>query len=156
MKKTSDVTQILNFVRVSDSIGTGGQPTLAQIQPLADEGYRLVINLATADSEDRLPDEGAHVARCGMDYVHLPVVWRNPTPERFHRFSDVMSLYQDAAVFVHCVLNMRASAFVFLCRVIECNVPIAVAEPKMTAVWQPNRAWADFIDAILASAPRQD
>lgn len=156
MKTTSGVTQILNFVRASDEIGTGGQPTLAQIRPLADEGYRLVINLATADSEDSLPDEGAHVVRCGMDYVHLPVVWRDPTPERFRRFSDVMNLYQDAAVFVHCVLNMRASAFVFLYRVIERGVPIAVAEPKMTAVWQPDRTWSHFIEAILASASRQD
>ena len=153
MRQPTEVTQINNFVRASNSVGTGGQPIPLQIQSLADEGYRLVVNLATPDSDNTVPDEGARVAQCGMDYVHLPVAWQNPTSERFHRFCGVMNIYPDTAVFVHCVMNMRASAFVFLYRVIEQDIPMVVARPKMTAVWQPNRTWSDFIDEMLASAP---
>lgn len=150
------MTQIINFVRVSDLIGTGGQPTLAQIESLAASGYQLVLNLATSDSDSALPSEGAQVVRLGMDFVHLPVVWRDPTPERFHRFRTVMNAYQDAVVFVHCAMNMRASAFIFLYRVLERHVPVAVAEPQMNAVWHPDGLWSDFIDEILESASRGD
>ncbi len=154
MTQPDAVTQIINFVRVSDLIGTGGQPTLRQIEALAASGYQLVLNLATSDSDNALPNEGAQVVRLGMDYVQLPVVWRNPTPERFRRFCNLMNSYQDTSAFVHCAMNMRASAFVFLYRVIERHVPIAIAELHMTAVWHPNGIWSNFIDEILESASR--
>ena len=40
-------TSITNFVALSDLIGTAGQPTPDQYQSVKDEGYELVINLAT-------------------------------------------------------------------------------------------------------------
>jgi protein tyrosine phosphatase (PTP) superfamily phosphohydrolase (DUF442 family) len=152
----NDLSQVINYVRTPDGIGSGGQPTPDQFQALADAGYRVVVNLALPDSDDALPDEGAYVTHYGMDYVHLPVPWRDPTPERFRRFRDVMRLYEDVPAFVHCAMNMRASAFVFLYRVVERHVPVAVAESAMTTVWQPNRLWADFIDKVLDAASQDD
>jgi protein tyrosine phosphatase (PTP) superfamily phosphohydrolase (DUF442 family) len=149
--KPNDLAQVLNYVRTPDGLGSAGQPTAAQFHAIAEAGYRVVVNLAMPDSDNALPDEGAQVTRCGMDYVHLPVAWRNPTPERFRRFCGILNLYRDTAVFIHCAMNMRASAFVFLYRVLERHVPVAAAEPAMHAVWRPDRVWSAFIHRILES-----
>lgn len=154
--KPNDLAQIVNYVRTPDGIGSAGQPTAGQFSAIAGAGYRVVINLAMPDSNNALPDESTQVTQHGMDYVHLPVAWGNPTAERFRRFCDILNLYQDAPAFVHCAMNMRASAFVFLYRVLERHVPVTEAEPAMHAVWHPNRIWSDFIDRILASRSQDE
>ena len=86
-----------------------------------------------------------------MDYAHLPVEWEAPTAERFDRFRNILTLYQDVPAFIHCAMNMRASAFVFLYRVIELGVLFADAEADMYIIWKPNRVWTCFIDRILSA-----
>jgi uncharacterized protein (TIGR01244 family) len=149
--KSHNLSQIINYVQTPDGIGSAGQPTVAQFSAIAEAGYRVVVNLAMPDSDNAVPDEGTYVTQHGMDYVHLPVAWRHPTPERFNRFRAVLNLYQDVPAFVHCAMNMRASAFVFVYRVVERHVPVAIAEPAMHAVWHPDRIWSAFIDQMLAS-----
>lgn len=67
------LTDILNFVQLTPHVGTSGQPLAHQFQEIADAGYKTVINLAMADSDNALADEGALVAGTGMTYIHLPV-----------------------------------------------------------------------------------
>ena len=70
-----------------------------------------------------MPDEGKLVAEDGPTYVNIPVSWQQPTYEDFELFSAVMNGARDRKVLVHCQLNMRASAFTFLYRVIHEGVP---------------------------------
>jgi hypothetical protein len=51
------------------------------------------------------------------------VSWQQPTYEDFALFSAVMNGARDRKVLVHCQLNMRASAFTFLYRVVHERVP---------------------------------
>ena len=46
---------------------------------------------------------------------------------------------------------MRASAFVFLYRVIHEDAPVREAAAKLTGVWIPDGAWKRFIDDTLAA-----
>ena len=49
----------------------------------------------------------------GIQWINIPVEWRDPQSADFARFSEVMSQYQDA-VLVQCSANYRASAMTYL------------------------------------------
>ncbi|HEY0707281.1 MAG TPA: sulfur transferase domain-containing protein, partial [Polyangia bacterium] len=85
---------IKNFHLVSDRLGTGGQPTEAQLADLAADGYEVVINLGLLDPRYCLPDEAASLAKLGLAYHHIPVVFSEPKNEDFAKFVTAM----DAAV----------------------------------------------------------
>jgi protein tyrosine phosphatase (PTP) superfamily phosphohydrolase (DUF442 family) len=76
-------------------------------------GFDVVINLAMPDSENALDNEGALVAVTGMNYVHLPVDFEQPTAAHIHQFFKVMDAYEGKKILVHCVVNARASAFLY-------------------------------------------
>ena len=145
-----DVEHILNYLPISDTLGTAGQPARQQFADIRAAGYDLVINLAMSDSPSALPDEAAVVAALGMEYVRIPVVWENPTQSDLERFFEVMLANQKARTFVHCALNMRVSVFVCLYRVLHQGVPLVVAEEALLKIWQPDAVWSGFMRESLA------
>jgi protein tyrosine phosphatase (PTP) superfamily phosphohydrolase (DUF442 family) len=149
-EKRSPAGQILNFVSISDELGTAGQPTRDQFADIAAAGYEVVINLAMPDSTGALSDEGDLVAAQGMVYVHIPIVWERPTLADLARFFDEMTARRGARVFVHCALNMRVSCFVYLYRVIRLGVPPEAAARAMARIWQPDEVWRAFLYRCLA------
>jgi protein tyrosine phosphatase (PTP) superfamily phosphohydrolase (DUF442 family) len=149
-EKRSPAGQILNFLAISDTLGTAGQPAREQFADIAAAGYEVVINLAMPDSTGALADEAGLVAAHGMAYVHIPVVWERPTLADLARFFDEMEARRGARVFVHCALNMRVSCFVYLYRVIRLGVPPEEAARAMARIWQPDAVWRAFIDRSLA------
>jgi protein tyrosine phosphatase (PTP) superfamily phosphohydrolase (DUF442 family) len=102
---------IYNFRRVDDRVITGGQPNEMQLKAVAQEGYRVVINLATIDPRYSLPDEAGTVTSLGMKYHHIPVVWDHPTDADFAEFERVMQEIGGERALVHCAANYRATAF---------------------------------------------
>jgi protein tyrosine phosphatase (PTP) superfamily phosphohydrolase (DUF442 family) len=145
-----ELKAITNFLEISDRLGTGGQPTSSQIPALATAGYQIVINLAMPDSRQALADEDALVTQEAMIYVHLPIPWEAPTPTHVSRFFDLMDLYAEDKVFVHCIKNMRVSAMVFVYRVCRLDMPVSVAETDMLRVWRPHGLWRHLIVSTLA------
>jgi len=141
---------ILNYLPISETIGTAGQPTEAQFAAIGADGYEAVVNLAMPDSSNALPNEGELVAEQGMDYVHIPVVWDAPTMADLERFFAVMEGYRDKKVFVHCAVNMRVSVFVLLYRVLRLGVPLGEARKDMLEIWAPNEVWQSFMEDALA------
>lgn len=145
--------EIYNYLKLSETLATSGQPSEAQIGEIARAGYQLVINLALADAEYSLPDERTTVESHGMAYIHLPVIWTQPTAENLEAFCDVMDANQGKKVFVHCAANMRVSAFVALYRIRRLGWPPEQAFLEMQRIWTPEGWWQDF---ILASLPGGD
>lgn len=145
------VEQIRNYLPISESLGTAGQPTRQQFADVEAAGYRVVVNLAMPDSTNALPDERQLVTEQGMEYVHIPVVWDAPTLDDLERFLAVMDAHQSHKVFVHCALNMRVSCFVFLYRIIRQGVPPEVAGETLRRIWEPNAVWQSFIGRALAA-----
>jgi protein tyrosine phosphatase (PTP) superfamily phosphohydrolase (DUF442 family) len=141
--------EITNFLRISDAIGTAGQPTAAQFAAIKAAGYRVVVNLAMPDSTNALPNEGALVAEQGMDYVHIPVVWERPTIGDLEQFFEVMDRYRGKRVFVHCAMNMRVSVFLCLYRVLRENTPFEVASEAIYEIWEPDAVWDSFLRQAL-------
>lgn len=140
---------ILNFLALGERIGTAGQPTAEQFPLLREAGYAAVINLALPTSTGALPDEAQLVTALGMRYTHIPVEFSAPTLADLQQFFAAMDEVKTQKVFVHCAMNMRVSAFMFLYRVIKLNTPQAEAEMALHRLWTPDPVWASFIETAL-------
>jgi protein tyrosine phosphatase (PTP) superfamily phosphohydrolase (DUF442 family) len=139
-----------NYVVATERLHTAGQPSAAALATLGEQGFELVVNLAPPNNQGAVPDEGKLVAEHGPTYVNIPVNWQKPTYEDFELFSAVMNGARDRKVLVHCQLNMRASAFTFLYRVVHEKVPPDEALKALQAVWIPRDQWATFTADVLA------
>ena len=147
--RTADSAPPLNTVVVSDRLATSGQPSTAQQRQMRAQGYAAVINLAPPDSYGAIADEAQIVAEQGLHYINIPVRWGRPAAADWERFRAALDSLGDRKVWVHCQMNMRASVFVLLRRVIDERVPVDRALPGVHAVWVPNAVWAEFIRSTL-------
>ena len=145
----SDLTQIKDFLQISDNISTAGQPTSTEFLTIKDSGHQTVINLALNDSPGAVNDESKIVKNLGLDYVHIPVKWDAPRPQDALRFFEVMNQHEDETIFIHCAANKRVSAFVFLYRVLCLGDDRAIALNTLHQIWEPNPVWQSFINGML-------
>lgn len=145
-----ELAKVMNFRQYSESFASAGQPTAEQYQTLRDAGFQRVIYIAFSDNRNAVPHADQIVKGLGMDYVHIPVDWNNPTTRDFYAFADVMRRDPERKTLLHCQVNARATAFSFLYRVIYEGVPVAQAKQDMNSVWQPNQTWRDLMFTIMA------
>jgi protein tyrosine phosphatase (PTP) superfamily phosphohydrolase (DUF442 family) len=137
---------IRNLVFLSDRVGTSGQPTEDQFAAIKEAGYEVLVNLLPFQRE--VENEAQVVADLGMEYVNIPVVWTAPTVENVERFFEVMDENADRTVFVHCAVNMRVSAFMYLYRTLRLGMNEEEAEDDLHDIWVPDGVWADLIEAV--------
>ncbi len=141
------MNNVINFFQITDTIGTGGQPSVSQLYDIAQNGYDVVINLATHNSENAIENEGSIVASLGMTYIHIPVPFEAPTPEHLRKFFRFMNGLSEEKVFVHCAVNARVSAFVFKYLTMERKMQDEKATTPLLAQWLPqmNLIWKNFL-----------
>ncbi len=147
----NQLEDIYNYLQLSNSIATAGQPTEDQFPAIKDSGYQVVINLALPESANALPHERAIAENLGMQYIHIPVVWEHPTLENFLAFANAMQANADKPVFVHCAANMRVSAFMYLYNRIYKQVSEEQAQQNLAQIWTPNDTWQQFIQKAIAN-----
>ena len=143
------LNDIFNFIQLDDRVATSGQPTEAQFSLVRKAGYTTVINLAPKSHENALGNEDEILERMGIRYIHLPVVFTNPTREDFDRFVDVLESCDDDRIWVHCAANMRVSAFFFKYRTERLGWSSDEAETDLHRIWEPGKVmgvWQTFID----------
>jgi protein tyrosine phosphatase (PTP) superfamily phosphohydrolase (DUF442 family) len=148
--------QIRNYYPIDVHIATAGQPTADQFKTIKQAKFDLIINLALADSPNAITDEGELIRQLEMDYIHIPVDFKAPTLDDLNTFFAVIDQHQDKRIFVHCALNWRVSAFIFLYKRIRQHVPASDAFSAMKAVWKPDNTWQQFIESALAHYQIQD
>ena len=141
----ADPDAIYHWRRLDDRITTSGQPTEEQLADIQALGVRHVINLGLHTHEKALPDEAGNVARLGMEYIHIPVDFQDPTERDFQQFCAVMAQLKDVPVHVHCIANYRVSAFFYRYRRDVLGMDEARARAEMDAVWRPQGVWEAFI-----------
>jgi protein tyrosine phosphatase (PTP) superfamily phosphohydrolase (DUF442 family) len=142
---------MVNYLPLSSHLLTGGSPTLPDLADLRAQGVEVVINLALATSPDAIPDEAAEVAKLGMQYIHIPVIWETPTLENLQDFFAAYERCAERITFIHCVKNMRVSAFVYLYRVLRQSADPQEAYYDMAQIWEPEGTWATFIETAFKS-----
>lgn len=147
---------IRNYYPIDDRIATAGQPTVDQFNHIKLANFDLVINLALPDSPYAIEDEGDLMDKLGMDYIHIPVDFKAPALDDLNAFFDALDQHQDKRIFVHCALNQRVSAFMFLYRRIREHISASDALTDMNAIWKPDDTWQQFIESALANNNIQD
>jgi len=135
-----------NFLKISDDLATSGQPTEQQIRLMKEAGYQVVINLAPKSVlENSLQTERSLVEALGIEYIHIPVDFSNPTQGNFEQFVSSMQAHTGQKVWVHCAANARVSAFVYKYRCVVLGDNKHEAEEDLKKIWQPWGVWKAFI-----------
>lgn len=140
-----DPSNIHQWRRVNEKLTTSGQLTEEQLEEIKALGVTHVINLGMHDHERALDDEASSVANLGMVYVHIPVEMTNPTEKDFEQFCASMADAGDTFVHVHCIANLRVTAFLYRYQRDILGRGEDQARATMDTVWRPGGVWAAFI-----------
>lgn len=137
---------VMNYHRVNDRLVTGGHLLEGGQAALKQQGVDVVIDLR----DDSPPDEQEQFGEQGIEWINIPVEWRDPKKADFDRFSEAMREHQDDHVLVQCAANYRASAMTYLYRVVVEKVPEDEAAVDLYAVWDPNDndTWREYVNDI--------
>ncbi len=141
--------EIRSFIQISEKVATAGQPTASQFADIKAAGYEVVVNLAMPNSTNAIANEQELVETQGMEYIYLPVIWEEPTLDDINRFFNTLKANAERQIFVHCALNMRVSAFMYLYQRTQQQVSHEVAIESMNQIWTPNEIWQTFIDQVI-------
>ena len=115
----SELTGILNFLKLNDQVWTGGQPTDEHWAKLKDAGIKVIINLRPP-GEHKGELEAAKVKELGMSYFNIPVSFREPDEldaDEFLKVTDEQ--LKNGPVFIHCAAAIRVGAFWMIRRVLR-------------------------------------
>ena len=151
--------ELYNYYEYSPALLSAGQPTREQFPAIAKAGVEAIINLAPVTDPGALPDEAEVVAKLGMGYVHIPVNWDKPPRADVEAFLAAMKQFEGKRVLVHCYAGSRASAFVFMYRVLKLGAEREPAHATLTTIWANNPGyelpnvpqWRQLIDDVLAA-----
>lgn len=103
-------------IQINDEVTVGPQPSEEEIQQLADERFRAVVNFR-AEEEEEQPfsprQEGLKVRAAGMDYLNIPITVDSlgaDVVDRFRRQFDSLA----KPVYAHCGHGERAAALIMM------------------------------------------
>jgi protein tyrosine phosphatase (PTP) superfamily phosphohydrolase (DUF442 family) len=147
----ADPASIFMWRRIDSHLTTSGQPTEEQLVKLKAIGVTHVVNLALHSHVDSLADEGGSLRGLGIEYVNIPVDFDRPGEDDFARFRAVMDGLEGKTVHVHCIANLRVSAFLYRYRR-NAQQSESVARGEMESIWRPGGVWARFIGDDEAEA----
>jgi protein tyrosine phosphatase (PTP) superfamily phosphohydrolase (DUF442 family) len=139
-----------NTYQVFDWLWTSGQLSEKDIRSLPVQGFDTVINLAMPDSPSALKGEAELITGLHLNFIHIPVEWELPELNQFITFALIIQALKGHKVWLHCAMNMRASAFVYLYRKYILEEEEELAQHPMTEIWTPNEVWKDFIADVSA------
>lgn len=143
--KKDKLQSIFNYLPISSHLTTSGQPTAEQFKTIANNGFKLVINLAPHGAENALENEADIVTSLGMQYTNIPVDFDNPQQKDFEQFVAIMEASKGDKIWVHCAANMRVSCFVFLYRTTILGENSAQPEIDLKKIWEPFGKWQHLI-----------
>ena len=116
---TTELAGIPNFLKVSNQVWTGGQPTLEHLTKLKEAGVKVIINLRP-HGEHNGAIEAAKVKELGMSYFNIPVIYREPAEPQAGDFLKITDeQLKNGPVFIHCAAAIRVGAFWMIRRVLR-------------------------------------
>jgi len=136
---------MMNYHVIDDRLATGGHFVDDGLNEVAAGGVQVVIDLR----DDPPAGQKEKLAAQGVEWINIPVKWKDPQRVDFDHFSAAMGEHKDQKVVVQCQANYRASAMTYLYRVQVEKVPEDIAVKDMLAVWEPNDQWREYLDSII-------
>jgi protein tyrosine phosphatase (PTP) superfamily phosphohydrolase (DUF442 family) len=155
-----DIEASYNFRRMTERLTTSGIVPPDGLKALRAQGYEVVINLLPDTGRDAIPNERDIVESQGIEYIYIPVDFKQPTSSDFSTFSEALDRVREKKVHVHCAANYRVSAFYSLYLVSRGLWSAEQAMEFIRSVWQPRQpseqpGWSDFIAVVLAEVSAQ-
>jgi protein tyrosine phosphatase (PTP) superfamily phosphohydrolase (DUF442 family) len=143
-----------NFRRIDDRLTTSGIVRQEALKSLASQGYEVVVNLLPDSSEYAVRNEREIVESQQIDYIHIPVDFRQPTRRGFSEFCETLEKVAGRKVHVHCAANYRVSAFYSLYEVSCGRWSSEQAMEFMRGIWEPadHPGWAEFVASVIETA----
>jgi uncharacterized protein (TIGR01244 family) len=142
-----DTHGIANASIPEKGILAAGQPTGEQLQVLAEEGYKTVIDLRP-DTEPRGYDEAGAAKQNGLAYVNIPVTGATLDRAAIDRFVAELDKAQRPVV-IHCATSNRVGAL-YYAWLREKGMPKAEALAKGKAAGLKSPELIEKVDAALA------
>jgi protein tyrosine phosphatase (PTP) superfamily phosphohydrolase (DUF442 family) len=134
-----------NFVPISESLATSGQPSAATLAGLKRIGVEAVISLGPRAGPDLVPEEPALVRGQGIEFIYLPFPPDGPSETQYLAVAEALRRVQGRRTLVHCQVNWQASTFVFLYRVIVGKESPSLAYAPVASVWSPPGPWKELL-----------
>jgi uncharacterized protein (TIGR01244 family) len=145
-----DASSIKNFLRINDQICTGGQPTMAELEKLKQDGIRAVINLRRP-SEYNAEEEAAKVRELGLRYINIPVDSSDPKDAQADEFLKATDDPANRPAFIHCASASRVGAFWMVRRVLRDGWSMEKAEEEAKRIGMHNAHLREFALAYIRS-----
>lgn len=99
--------------KINDQLAIAGQITLDQLQRIADDGYKSVINLRSSNEAGWLSYEQEKLELLGLRYVNLPMQAQEINHQTaFLVFQTISTLPKP--ILIHCDNSIRSAAIVLL------------------------------------------
>ncbi len=150
-----ELPPIRNFLQVNKEFCTGGQPRIEHFEKLKAEGVKAVLNLRQP-TEHRADEEQAAVAKAGLKYFNIPVVYASPTDAQVDEFLKITDDPANRPMFIHCTAAIRVGAFWMIRRVVRDGLTVDAALEEARKVGLTNAPHLEeFARAYIASHPRK-
>ncbi len=143
-----DTFGIPNATFPEPGLMAAGQPSGEQIQLLAEEGYRTIIDLR-APGEPRGVDEPAAARVNGMAYVNIPVTTATLGHATLDLFFEAMAK-AERPLLLHCGSSVRVGALYYAWLVLEKGVDPAKALQRARAAGLSQPELADKVTKLIA------
>ena len=111
--------EIQNYFKHNQTLSSGAQPTIEQINELKRQGFEAIVNISTPSAKNAIAEEAIYVEKNGMDYVHFPVDCSNLKPTHYQIFKGIIKGFENKKTFVHCGANIKSSNLIHMYQVLE-------------------------------------
>ena len=142
---SGDPDDIFMWHRLDPKLTTSGKLVEHQLASLDAVHVSHIVNLAPDSHDEALTDEAGLLGKMGIGYTYIPVSFEAPAEADFERFARAMEDLGGQTIHVHCIANLRVSAFLYRYRTGQLGWTTNDARADMDRIWRPGGAWAAFI-----------
>ncbi|RXJ88064.1 protein tyrosine phosphatase family protein [Arcobacter sp. CECT 8985] len=139
------IDSILNYIKINENISTSGQPSKEELEEIAKNDFKIVINLALIDSSLALENEDKIVSKLGLTYIHIPVDFQNPEIDNLKLFLNIMNGFSNQKIWIHCAKNYRVTSFMYVFHKYFLKTPFDQIDLSLLDVWTPSPKWQELM-----------
>lgn len=141
---------IPNYVELTPTIGTGGQPSQEGLKLIAEKKYQSVLNIRSGSESFELAAEERQALQLGLRYFMVPFSAKEPSETQALAFNALMSALKGDKVFVHCGSGNRVGSLMMIYFVLEEGMAPDKAEQEARKIGLRAPELLDFARQVIA------
>lgn len=119
--------------KINDNFSVAGQITYEQLQELASNGFKSVLNLRSPDEQNFLDDEQKQAKSVGLEYANIPLNSQEANPE-FTKAAVEAIKNLPKPILIHCAAGARASGIALIANAIDDGLNFEEIVSKATEI----------------------